>query len=286
MQEFGGAEEEEKEKEDAEETAVFEENAKVTTAKVAAPPSKGKAAGRTEGRLMVSESRKTGSVGWQVYKRYLKAGRAKYTGPLTVVASVLLQGAQIASTLWLTYWEADRFHDTSGFYMGIYALLGVLQAIFTFMMGGAIGILSFYASGTLYDDALRHLFFAPMSTFETTPLGRIMGVFGKDMDVCDNSLADSVSRSIFACRPCNSLIRYLLLAENGGPHSNASPRICRHYRRFLPILYRRRSLHLSFLHDLCRLLSSFGARAQKTGRHDKVTLIFALFRNSIWSSND
>jgi ABC-type multidrug transport system fused ATPase/permease subunit len=50
-------------------------------------------------------------------------------------------------------------------------------------MGGAMGILSYFASGNLYNDALRNLFHAPMHVFDTTPLGRIMGVFGKDVSV-------------------------------------------------------------------------------------------------------
>ncbi len=65
------------------------------------------------------------------------------------------------------------------------------RAIFTFCMGGSMGILSYFASANLYNDALRNLFHSPMSTFDTTPVGRIMGIFGKDIDTVDNQLADS-----------------------------------------------------------------------------------------------
>lgn len=71
--------------------------------------------------------RKTGSVGAKVYGGYFKAGRAQVTGPFTVTAAVLMQGAQIASTLWLTYWQTDRFGSRPNFYMAVYAGIGLAQ---------------------------------------------------------------------------------------------------------------------------------------------------------------
>lgn len=37
---------------------------------------------------MISEVRKTGSVGGYVYKAYLKAGRAVFTGPFTILFAI------------------------------------------------------------------------------------------------------------------------------------------------------------------------------------------------------
>lgn len=39
--------------------------------------------------------------------------------------------------------------------------------------------------------ALNRLFHAPTSVFDTTPLGRLMGILTKDVDAMDNQLADS-----------------------------------------------------------------------------------------------
>lgn len=52
--------------------------------------------------------------------------------------------------------------------------------------------MSVHASVNLYDRVLRHMWFSPMSFFDTQPLGRLMGVFGKDMDSMDNELAELV----------------------------------------------------------------------------------------------
>lgn len=58
-------------------------------------------------------------------------------------------------------------------------------------MGATMGVMAYFASNTLHADALGNVFYSPMSVFETQPLGRILGVFGKDIDTIDNQLADS-----------------------------------------------------------------------------------------------
>ncbi|ORX36438.1 P-loop containing nucleoside triphosphate hydrolase protein [Kockovaella imperatae] len=157
--------------------------------------SKAAGTGRLEasltGRLMTSEKRKTGSVGRKVYKSYLKAGNARVTAPLTILFALVMQTSQVMSTVWLTYWEAFKFGPGESLYQGVYAGLGLLQALFTFGMGASMGIMSFYASKSLHRMALRNIFFSPMAVFDTQPLGRILGVFGKDIDTVDNQLADS-----------------------------------------------------------------------------------------------
>lgn len=115
MEEFGG--QELRKEEDEEEGAASSLPVNSRPSKKITRKTMGKAAGtgKLEGRLMVSEVRKTGSVGRKVYGGYLKAGRARWTLPATLAAAILMQGAQILSTLWLTYWQGDRFHQVRKF---------------------------------------------------------------------------------------------------------------------------------------------------------------------------
>ena len=123
--------------------------------------------------------------------QYLRAGEAGITAPLTLVAAILMQGCNILSMLWITYWQNDEFNRSPNFYMGIYAALGIGQAFFTFALGATIGVLSYFASRSLYSSSLRRLFHTPMSFLSTTPVGRIMSVYGKDIDTIDSNLSDS-----------------------------------------------------------------------------------------------
>jgi ATP-binding cassette, subfamily C (CFTR/MRP), member 1 len=66
--------------------------------------------------------------------------------------------------------------------MGLYASLGVAQAASTFAMGLALGWMAIYVSRNMHYAAVHKVFHAPMVFFDRTPLGRILGVFGKDID--------------------------------------------------------------------------------------------------------
>jgi len=76
--------------------------------------------------------------------------------------------------------------------MGIYATLGVSLTIIFFIIGGIVGHFTYFASKSLHRRAITSVMHAPMSFFETTPLGRIMNRFSKDIDTIDNTVSDSL----------------------------------------------------------------------------------------------
>ena len=76
--------------------------------------------------------------------------------------------------------------------MGIYAALGVALTITFFTSGAAVALITYFASKSLHHKAITTTMHAPMSFFETTPLGRIMNRFAKDIDTIDNTVSDSL----------------------------------------------------------------------------------------------
>ncbi|KAJ7104127.1 P-loop containing nucleoside triphosphate hydrolase protein [Mycena belliarum] len=143
--------------------------------------------------LMQDEDRETGAVAGHVYSRYIKAGKGKYLLLPLVASLVLSQAANIVASYWLIYWEELKWPESQGFYMAIYAALGVLQAMLYFVMGTLFAVLSYYASQELHRVAIQRIMHAPMSFFETTPLGRITNRFSKDVDTMDNDIGDDAS---------------------------------------------------------------------------------------------
>ncbi|BGP15223.1 hypothetical protein JCM10213_000825 [Rhodosporidiobolus nylandii] len=182
MDEFGGeAEEEEEKEEEAEETAVEEVGGKKP--KKAEKP-KAKA-------LMQEEERSTGSVSGAVYRRIFVLANGWYTFPLLILSVACQQGAQVVGSYLLVWWQEDEFNQTQGFYEGLYAMLGVLQAVFSFCLGLSTTIIGYNVSRALHHEAVTGVLGAPMGFFDTTPQGRIMNRFSKDIDTIDNTLNDS-----------------------------------------------------------------------------------------------
>lgn len=152
----------------------------------------GKDTGKLEGRLIVKEQRTTGSLPWAVYRSYFEAGGGYITLSLVALAVILMQGSQILSSYILVWWQANAFHRPFSFYQVLYASLGLSQALFTMLLGISIDIMSSIISRNLHKRALHHIFHATMTFFDTTPIGRILGVFGKDIDTIDNQLPNSM----------------------------------------------------------------------------------------------
>ena len=94
--------------------------------------------------------------------------------------------------------------------MGIYAALGVALTITFFTSGAAVALITYFASKSLHHKAITTTMHAPMSFFETTPLGRIMNRFAKDIDTIDNTVSDSLR--MFLMTFANILGAFVLIA--------------------------------------------------------------------------
>jgi ATP-binding cassette subfamily C (CFTR/MRP) protein 1 len=142
--------------------------------------------------LMQAEERAVNGVGWEVYGAYLKATGTVLIGPFTILLLIISQGANIATSQWLSWWSSGKFHFHQGQYIGVYAALGVTQAILQFIFSVVLTVYGTKASKVMLHRAYTRVLRAPMSFFDTTPLGRITNRFGKDVDTMDNVLTDSM----------------------------------------------------------------------------------------------
>ncbi|KAG0220544.1 P-loop containing nucleoside triphosphate hydrolase protein [Mortierella sp. GBAus27b] len=191
MKAYGGMEEGDQE---SEEDAIDQEHGdNVATAKDG-DGKEGEASGKKSGKpmgLMSQEERSKGSVQGKVYKGYMDAAGGWYLFFLMVFFLTMTQVAKIGNDLWLSWWTADSFNKSQAFYMTFYAVWGVAQGIFQFINGFYFSVAGAKAAKVLHHRALKNIFRAPTSFFDTTPLGRIINRFSKDVDSCDNLLSES-----------------------------------------------------------------------------------------------
>lgn len=77
-------------------------------------------------------------------------------------------------------------------YLGVYGAYGIAQAISSLVGGLVLAIGCLDAARDMHDNLLNKTMRLPMSFFDTTPLGRVMNRFSKDVDMADNTLPMSI----------------------------------------------------------------------------------------------
>lgn len=99
------------------------------------------------------------------------------------------------SRIWLAHWSSSNVTDSSeqDRYVGIYSAMGVGQGFFLLLVAITLAYMCVTASTVLHEKLLGNLLRLPLTFFETTPLGRIVNRFSKDIDVIDTMIPRSLS---------------------------------------------------------------------------------------------
>lgn len=142
-----------------------------------------------DGTLMTDEfkERSTGSVEWSVYTDWAKAGGGISVGVAILTMFVVVEAFTVTSKWWLTYWSQSGGNKPF-FYLGIYALVNISAILATFCRLLLFVLAGLRASKSIFEKLLAVTLEAPMSFFDTTPVGRIINRFSKDMYTIDEQL--------------------------------------------------------------------------------------------------
>ncbi|KAJ6788704.1 hypothetical protein PWT90_02426 [Aphanocladium album] len=191
-------EEEEEEEVSAEDAAEeVEEKNKMERVETSAEDRAKNKQNKKQAMLMQQEERAEKSVPWSVYAGYIRSSGSLFNLPFVVLVLILSQGANIVTSLWLSWWTSNKFGYSDGTYIGVYAALGVAQAFLMFLFSVLLTVLGTNASKSMLKDAVTRVLRAPMAFFDTTPLGRITNRFSRDVDVMDNNLTDAIRMFFF-----------------------------------------------------------------------------------------
>ncbi|XP_055295955.1 multidrug resistance-associated protein 1 isoform X2 [Sitodiplosis mosellana] len=142
-------------------------------------------------KLIEQEKAEVGSVKWDVYKHYLKSIGVSLT-ILTIILNIVYQGFAIGSNMWLAKWSNDKAAandtDKRNLYLGGYAGFGLGQVLLSFVTALIISLGFIYSARKMQDILLTNVLRWPMELFDTTPVGRVLNRFSKDVDTVDNVL--------------------------------------------------------------------------------------------------
>uniref|UniRef100_A0A665W9R8 Uncharacterized protein n=1 Tax=Echeneis naucrates TaxID=173247 RepID=A0A665W9R8_ECHNA len=159
-------------------------------------------------QLMKAEEKGSGAVSWSVYGAYIKAAG----GPIIFIINIFFflstTGSIAFSNWWLSHWIRQGSGNTSLIFvnetmasnsMRLNPHIQYYSTIYVVTMGAALllktvrGLLfvkcTMKAASALHDKLFHRLLFSPMQFFDTTPLGRILTRFSRDMDEVDVRLA-------------------------------------------------------------------------------------------------
>ncbi|KAL6591713.1 P-loop containing nucleoside triphosphate hydrolase protein [Neocallimastix sp. 'constans'] len=148
--------------------------------------------------LMTAEERNTGSVKFSIYKFYVRAAGGLGCVIAVLFFLILTQVAKLGNDLWLVFWTDKKFDISTLTYVIIYLGWSGLKGIAEVLFGVIICYTGLIAAGKIHRDAIARVMSAPISFFDTTPLGRIINRFSKDQDSVDGILIESI-QSFLSC---------------------------------------------------------------------------------------
>ncbi|OQV17378.1 Canalicular multispecific organic anion transporter 2 [Hypsibius exemplaris] len=182
-------------------------------------PERSKAA--EKGKLVEAEKIETGSVKWAVYMMLAK--QMSYSAALGVTLFYgLSYGSSIGANFWLSEWAKDADVpslatdvEQRNYRLGIYALLGLLQGLFALVSSFTLAYGRIRASRLSQEGMLHRIMRAPMAFFDSTPLGRIVNRFSKDVDSIDTTIPATLEIWIYCLYSVLSIL--IVISVNTPP---------------------------------------------------------------------
>ncbi|KAJ2630014.1 hypothetical protein H4R22_002961 [Coemansia sp. RSA 1290] len=150
-----------------------------------------------DGTLIDEEEREAGQVKASIWIKYFSAcGGIKYW----LMALAVMASFQLMSVLqgyWIRIWVASAGKPgqpvdqqrSPVFWMSVYVAIGFAAVLLEVAQAGWLFVGSFYASRSLHAQLLQAVMRATPAFFDSTPLGRIVNRFSRDMQCIDEAAA-------------------------------------------------------------------------------------------------
>ncbi|KAA8583815.1 hypothetical protein FQN60_015023 [Etheostoma spectabile] len=156
-------------------------------------------------RLIENETMETGQVKFSLYIQYLRAMGWGYAA-IVFLIYFIQNIAFIGQNLWLSDWTNDAVEYSNTTYpnwkrdtrVGVFGALGVAQGLFVFLATLLLANASVNASRILHSKLINNILRVPMVFFDTTPIGRVVNRFAKDIFTVDEAIPQSF-RSWLLC---------------------------------------------------------------------------------------
>ncbi|KAI9224695.1 P-loop containing nucleoside triphosphate hydrolase protein [Blastocladiella britannica] len=154
---------------------------------------------RKKGQL-VGEDKSVESRGFLDYVSYATAGNGVEWTIFTCIFFFLVHGVRIGSDYWLKLWIPNSLNlaedAVDPVYMGTYGGFALLFTIGVLTRGLLFAREASAKAEELHNSMFDRILRAPMSFYDTTPLGRILSAFSKHQFNIDETMPDSAMQAL------------------------------------------------------------------------------------------
>ncbi|KAK1694836.1 hypothetical protein QYE76_011533 [Lolium multiflorum] len=135
-------------------------------------------------QLIKKEERETGDTGVKPYMLYLCQNKGFMYASLCVISHIIFIAGQIAQNSWMAANVENPRIGTLKL-ITVYIVIGVCTMFFLLSRCLSVVFLGVQTSRSLFSQLLDSLFHAPMSFYDSTPLGRVLSRVSSDLSTVD-----------------------------------------------------------------------------------------------------
>ncbi|RCV22675.1 hypothetical protein SETIT_4G239600v2 [Setaria italica] len=143
-------------------------------------------------QLTEEEEKGIGDLGWKPYKDYINISKGAFQFSGMFTSQVLFTCFQIASTYWLAV-AVQMDNISAALLVGAYSGLSIFSCFFAYFRSLFAAILGLKASKAFFSGLMDSVFKAPMSFFDSTPVGRILTRASSDLSILDFDIPYSMA---------------------------------------------------------------------------------------------
>jgi ABC-type bacteriocin/lantibiotic exporter with double-glycine peptidase domain len=124
-------------------------------------------------QLIKQEEKEVGDTGFKPYIQYLNQNKGYLYFSLAAFSHLLFAIGQISQNSWMAT-NVDDPHVSTLRLIAVYLCIGIISMLFLLCRSISVVVLGIQSSKSLFSQLLNSLFRAPMSFYDSTPLGRIL----------------------------------------------------------------------------------------------------------------
>ncbi|KAI3876739.1 hypothetical protein MKX03_019508 [Papaver bracteatum] len=139
-------------------------------------------------QLIKKEEKETGNTGWKPYLQYLSQKKGFFYLSLAALPQLFFFAGQVLQNYWMAS-NLQNSHVSKLRLVLVYFAIGCISIFFLLVRNVSTVALNMQSSKSLFTQLLNSLFHAPISFYESTPLGRLLSRVSSDLSIVDLDIA-------------------------------------------------------------------------------------------------